>query len=679
MQKAEHVTRIISWLAGCMAGLVIFIFSLGYFVISYQYMAGSLEAEVEINSKILSQMISVNHEMRQLKQSKLKEYLAMQPKHGDPWAWRIFTVKNELVAETESVEQLQRPVVKRSRELFDGGAVVGKIELSRSIRPLIIRSWLLMLVMLPLGAGVFVVLRLVPLRALRRSEDALKKERDTAQQYLDVAGVMLVVVDAEQRVTLINRKGCEIIGLPEQKILHRNWFNDFIPDKSREEIRNAFQHLQDGKSSGSSMPEESAVRDAGGGERLIAWHHIVLTDGNGVFAGLLSSGEDITAQKQLETQLRQAQKMEAIGVLAGGIAHDFNNILTAIIGYASMLQFQMEKDNPLHYNVEQVLAASERAGRLVKSLLAYSRRQVVDPKIVNVNDIVNDVKKMLSSLLREDIELRVLTLKSSLTISADPGQIEQVLMNLASNARDAMPEGGRFSMETDSIELDDGFTIAHGYGMPGYYALITISDTGAGMSKQTQERIFDPFFTTKEVGKGTGLGLAMVYGIVKQHKGFVNVYSELGTGTTFKVYLPLVHAPITDVNTSVLHQPVGGTETILIAEDDEPVRKMTASVLRDAGYAIIEARDGEEAIKQFAESRKPVHLVILDVIMPKKNGKAAFDEIKKVNPDIKVVFMSGYTAEVLKTQMITGSDVHFVQKPASPRFLLKKVRDALDA
>jgi len=677
MLLVRNITRIISWLAGSIISSIVLIIPFGYFLISYQYLSGSIETEAEISARIITQFITQNPAMWEVEQVRLKEYLAPRSTNEPTEIKRVFTARNELVVETK--EALRPPVIKRSRELFDSGTVVGKIEISRSYLPLILKTCLLIMLMLPLGIFALFVLHRLPIQALRRNEDAVKQERDTAQKYLDVAGVMLVALDADERVTMINRRGREIIGCDEQKILRKNWFQNFVPETNREESRNVFLMLQKGIF-GQFKHMESPVLAADGNQHMIAWHHLVLRDAEGTFSGILSSGEDVTDRMHLETQLRSAQKMEAIGVLAGGIAHDFNNILTAIIGYATILQMQIPKNDPLLHNVEHILASSERAVHLIKSLLAYSRRQIVEPRLVKVNDIVRTVKKIFPSLLREDIELRTTLSDEPLTINADPGQIEQILMNLLTNARDAMPEGGKLFIETGKIDLDEGFYYAHGYGTPGSYALIIVSDTGMGMSRETTEKIFDPFFTTKEVGKGTGLGLAMVYGIIKQHKGYINVYSEPGRGATFKIYIPLVPVQTQDATKSESPpQTGGGTETILIAEDDEAVRRMTTAVLEDAGYTIVEARDGEEAVREFSESRKPIHLVILDVIMPKKNGKAVYDEIRRLRPDVKVLFTSGYTADVLETQALVGLDVRFLQKPASPRVLLKTVRETLDA
>ncbi|HEX9019866.1 MAG TPA: ATP-binding protein [Nitrospirota bacterium] len=675
MNKDKQTVRIIASLAAAVIGLVVIVFPLGYFALSYQHMAGNIETEAEINARIITQIISTNPEMWEFEQVRIQEYLERRPKKRFAETRRVFNRENGLVA--ESADVLASPVIKRSAKLFDSGADVGRIEVSRSLRPLLVRTGLLALFMLLLGAGAFIILRVLPIRAIQLREESLKKGRDTAKQYLDVAGVILLVVDAEQRVTMINRKGCEILGVPEQQVLHKNWFDHFIPDSTRDAVKKEFSRLMEG-GDGQERHFENMVLTSGGDVRTIAWNTIVLRNESGRAVGTLSSGEDITERKRLEAQLRHAQKMESIGVLAGGVAHDFNNILTAVIGYANLLQMKIPEDDPLHYDIGQILAASNKATQLVKSLLAYSRKQIIDLKLVDMNSIVLEVTKLLSSLLREDIELRTVLAENALTIKADPGQIEQVMMNLATNARDAMPRGGLLTVETGQKELDAEFITTHGYGVPGRYALLTVSDTGVGMDKKTKEKIFDPFFTTKEVGKGTGLGLAMTYGIIKQHNGYITVYSEPGEGTTFSIYLPLIQATAGGRGENGSFAPAGGTETILVAEDDAAVRALTTSALKDAGYAIIEAADGEEAIKKFSEQKDDIHLAILDVIMPKRNGKVVFDAIKKMRPDVKALFISGYTADILQKQLILGSRMYFLSKPVSVSELLTKVREVLD-
>lgn len=384
-------------------------------------------------------------------------------------------------------------------------------------------------------------------------------------------------------------------------------------------------------------------------------------------------------KKEIEEQLRQAQKMEAIGTLAGGIAHDFNNILTAIISYGDLLLKKMKKDDPLRAYVEQILAASERAANLTQSLLAFSRKQIINPQLVNLNDIIRSVEKLLMRLLGEDIEFKVEFAREDLIIMADTGQIDQILINLAINAKDAMPDGGSLTITTESVYLDREFFISTEHGKPGQYTMISVTDTGIGMDEQTKERIFDPFFTTKEVGKGTGLGLSTVYGIIKQHKGYHEVSSEPGKGTTFKIYLPLSsESVIKEKESEMLLIPTGGTETVLIAEDDENVRKITTHILEEYGYKVIEAKDGDDAVRKFIKNKDKIEFLLLDVIMPKKNGKELYNEIKGIKPEIKALFISGYTADVIHKKGVLAEGINFLHKPVSPDKLLRKVREILD-
>lgn len=387
---------------------------------------------------------------------------------------------------------------------------------------------------------------------------------------------------------------------------------------------------------------------------------------------------DITERKKLERQLRQSQKMEAIGQIAGGIAHDFNNILTAIIGYASLLQMKMRKDDPLRRNAEQVIASAERAANLTQSLLAFSRKQTSNPLPVNLNKIINRVESLLLRVIGEDIELKTMLSDKDLTVMADHVQTEQVLMNLATNARDAMPEGGLLTIETGTMEMDEEYVKVQGYGKPGRYALISVTDSGIGMDKKIKAKIFEPFFTTKEIGKGTGLGLSIVYGIVKQHNGYINCYSEQGKGTTFRICLPIIKGEVKEIKQAGISAQIGGTETVLVAEDEEEVRELTKVVLEEFGYSVIEAVNGDDAVKKFMENKDKVQLLLLDVKMPKMSGKEAYDRIRKIKPDIKTLFASGYPADYVYKKDMLGAGVDFVSKPISPTELLKKVREVLD-
>jgi PAS domain S-box-containing protein len=392
--------------------------------------------------------------------------------------------------------------------------------------------------------------------------------------------------------------------------------------------------------------------------------------------------EDITLKRRLEEQLRQSQKMEAIGTLAGGIAHDFNNILTAMIGYAGLLKTGVGQNDLLREYVNELMISCERASLLTQSLLAFSRKQVMSPKAVDLNRVIKKVEALLIRVIGEDVELKTILAHGNLIVMADAGQIEQVLMNLAANARSAMPDGGTLGIGTEALQLGDEFTKAHGYGTPGLYALVSVTDTGHGMDEKTKERIFEPFFTTREVGKGTGLGLAMVYGIIKQHEGYITAHSEQGKGTTFKIYLPLIQAE-SDVTEPLIPATATsglptGSETILLAEDDSEVRKITRNILEGSGYRVIEAVDGEDAVNKFLLEKDDIQLLVFDVIMPKKSGKEAYEEVKKIAPGVKALFTSGYTADTIHRKGVLEEGINFIPKPVAPDVLLKKMREVLD-
>jgi signal transduction histidine kinase len=384
-------------------------------------------------------------------------------------------------------------------------------------------------------------------------------------------------------------------------------------------------------------------------------------------------------RRKLQDQLVQAQKMESVGTLAGGIAHDFNNILTSIIGYAHWTLMNIPEDSPLRQNIERILEAADRAAHLTSDLLLFSRKRACEREAIDLNDVVDKAETFLQRMIGEDIMLKSMLHDGPLPILADGHQLGQVLMNLAVNARDAMGGGGGLTLQTNRVVLDEDFVAAQGYGKPGVFALLAVSDSGTGMDAATRLRIFEPFFTTKEVGKGTGLGLAVVYGIVKQHDGFITVDSEPGDGTTFSVYLPLMTAQLPEEACPRQDEAiVGGSETILLAEDDELVRNLVVCVLMQAGYTVIEAVNGEDAVQKFRDYTGSIQLLLLDLIMPRMNGKEACDEIRKVRPEVKVIIVSGYAPDIVMQKASFDDGIRLVYKPVTPMDLLKAVRSKLD-
>ena len=382
-------------------------------------------------------------------------------------------------------------------------------------------------------------------------------------------------------------------------------------------------------------------------------------------------------RRKLETQLLQAVKMEAIGRFAGGIAHDFNNLLSVIMGYTEMLLMDLSPTDPTAERISIVRAAGEKAAELTRQLLAFSRRQVLELRTVNANSVIENMSKMLTRIIGEDILLELHALASAGTVMADSGQLEQVLMNLAVNARDAMPEGGRLIIETSDVTLDESYAISHEEIIPGPYVMIAVSDNGTGMTKEVQEKIFEPFFTTKKAGIGTGLGLAMIYGIVKQHHGYIYVYSEPGKGTTFKIYLPAVQKDVIKAEKEKVPL-LEGNETVLVVDDDPFISKLAVDMLTPLGYRLLRARNGETALKTSDAFEGSIDVLLTDVVMPGMNGKELAEAFLRRRPGAKVVFMSGYTPDVIAHRSIIEKETAFIQKPLTLYKLAGKLREVLD-
>lgn len=430
------------------------------------------------------------------------------------------------------------------------------------------------------------------------------------------------------------------------------------------------------------LREQGSVRDmeipfrTKSGEQRVGLHSVNRIE----FAGqecMISSVKDITKQKALEKQLRQAQKMEAVGQLSGGIAHDFNNLLSIIIGYSDILEENLDENNKLRKSAREIKKAGQRAASLTRQLLAFSRQQVLEPKVLNLNTVVAETEKMLERLIGENIELTTSLSAELGQVKADQVQIEQVILNLAVNARDAMPDGGKLIIETRNVELDEEFALRHPPTIPGNYVALLVTDTGIGMDAQTQAHIFEPFFTTKEVGKGTGLGLATVYGVVKQSGGYVWVYSEPGLGSTFKVYLPRVDEAVQQSGRGEVVIPrERRSETILLVEDEESLRTLTRTFLEQGGYTVLEANDGQKAIEIAQYHQGPIHLLLTDMIMPGMSGRALAESLARLHPELKVIYISGYTG--FTNRGLLDSQAVLLSKPVTREVLLSKLHEVLN-
>jgi two-component system, cell cycle sensor histidine kinase and response regulator CckA len=393
----------------------------------------------------------------------------------------------------------------------------------------------------------------------------------------------------------------------------------------------------------------------------------------------LREAELRVAHRQSEAALRQAQKTEAIGRLAAGVAHDFNNILTAITGYAQLLLEDLGPKDPHREDVDEIRKAADRAAGLTRQLLAFSRQQILQPTVLDLNTLVSETEGMLGRLLGEDIQLATRLAPDLGAVKTDRSQIEQVIMNLAVNARDAMPQGGQLTIETANVEMHEVYAREHFPAAPGSYVMLAVSDTGTGMTPETQGHMFEPFFTTKEKGKGTGLGLATVYGIIKQSAGFIWVYSEPGHGTTFKIYLPRVgQLPEPRISSAGRSQTLAGTETVLLAEDEPAVRAVARQSLERHGYTVLEAPSGEAALDLAQRHSGQIHLLLTDVVMPGMSGRALALRLASVRREMRTIYMSGYTDEAITRHGVLESGVRYVQKPFSPDALVRRVREALD-
>jgi PAS domain S-box-containing protein len=515
-----------------------------------------------------------------------------------------------------------------------------------------------------------------------RLEAALKQNERLLQHISDALPAVLFLYSLEQeRLVYVSRESLTITGyLPGELTGGELVLEEMLHPDDRPLVREEMLKLENA-AEGGMIEVECRIQ-----QRTGEWKWILLRTTvfdrfpDGSAKQLLGVALDVTESRRLREQLIQSSKLESLGKLAGGVAHDFNNLLTVIQSYAEMAQSALSDEHPAYSHVEQILKASEQASHLTNQMLAFARRRIISPRVFNLNELVREAETFLQRLLPENIQMKTVLEPNLWHVHADPAQIEQVLLNLAINARDAMPEGGVLTIETANVTLGEAYTARHAEVQAGEYVLLAVSDTGIGMDERTLARLFEPFFTTKETGKGTGLGLATCYGIVKQAGGSIWVYSEPGKGTTFKVYLPrTLETAVGLPERPVRRRVIGGHETVLVVEDNDAVREVAVAALEAQGYRVLQAASGAEALQLVEDMEEPVHLLLTDVVMPGMSGAALAQQLQERYPHLKVLYTSGYTQNVIVHHGVLEEGIAFLPKPYRPADLAHRVREVLDS
>ena len=517
----------------------------------------------------------------------------------------------------------------------------------------------------------------------KRSEEKVRREKERVEQYLNIAGVMLATINADEKITIMNKKGCEILGYKEGELIGKNWFDLMVPQELGDEVRGVFRKLMDGDIEPVKFYENLLVTKDGE-EKLLAFHNTVIKDPNGQITGVLFSGEDISERKQaeeesekLQEQLNQAQKMEAIGRLAGGIAHNFNNILMGVQGRTSLMMMDKEPSDPDYKHLIGIEEYIKNAVELTSDLLGFARGGKYEVKPTDLNALIKHENRMFGNT-RKEISVQEKYEKDLWTVKVDHGQIRQMLLNLYVNAWQAMPGGGNLYIQTENVTIDKEYIKPFAV-VPGRYVKVSVNDTGVGIDAAIREKIFDPFFTTKDAGQGSGLGLASVYGIIKNHGGFINVYSEKGEGSTFNIYLPASEKEsMGKAHWTNKHEIQYGRGTVLLVDDEEMIVEVGQAMLENLGYRALTAGSGREALDLYEKQKGEIDLVILDIIMPDMGGSETFDRLKAINGNVNVLLSSGYSINGRVTEIMDRGCIGFIQKPFSIKALSIKLREALD-
>ncbi|MGD0842899.1 MAG: ATP-binding protein [Geobacteraceae bacterium] len=629
---------------------LIVIVTLAFTVFFYRYQSSSLTEKTESEGELLASLLAYNARLGVYTEN---ADLLSAPVNGILENPEVLSVA-VYTADGKTLALQNRPGSRLSPDIEKWNAGIGQ-SLKKSTQPLRLTN-----------DDNFIIWTRVALKPIITAEDAVYLDAYPTKQVEQIIGSVRVVMDGRQL----------------RKHLHVLLFDSILIGIISLIIGSMIAYLISGRITKPLNKLTDGVKDFSCGKEC---KEIIVETGDEIgnlasaFNDMVDSLKKREAEKEeLEEKLRHSQKMEAIGTLAGGVAHDFNNILMAINGYGALIQFELDEGSKLWSYADQIIRAGERAANLTQRLLAFTRKQIISPRPIILDEIVRNIDKMLARLITEDIELKFHLEAADNFVMADADQMDQVLLNLVTNARDSMPHGGAIIIATCVVTLEDDFVKRHDQQNGGEYLLITVSDNGVGINEDIKERIFDPFFTTKEVGKGTGLGLSMVYGIVKQHNGIIELDSEAGKGTTFRIYLPLIEPVIKKEQGKSPVFLQGNMETILVAEDDTAVMGLLKGLLEKNGYNVITATNGEEAVRKFIDHRDSIRLILLDVIMPRKNGKEVYDEIIGIRSDIKAIFMSGYTNDIIDWKGALQEDINLISKPVRPGDLLLKLREVLE-